>query len=130
MKKAAVESYGTPRSIATKNLKNSSPETIMRMPRMQAIFKQISRWKTASSLPHSNPTNLSEIDIDETLWTTSNGEKFVYYEDPPDEPNRLFIFTTEKNLEILNGCSIHCVDGTFKVSFLVVQVVQVTFQKK
>lgn len=56
MKKAAVESYDTPRSIATKNLKNSSPETIMRMPRMQATFKKISRWKTALSLPHSNST--------------------------------------------------------------------------
>lgn len=53
-------------------------------------------------------------DIPECLKVTNNNEKFLFYDSGINNPDRILIYSTYANLNILSDCETWLSDGTFK----------------
>ena len=67
-----------------------------------------------------NPDSLDKIVINHELSHTIDGDIFLWYEDDDDfcdcDTDKIFIFSTESNFEILNNSAHRYGDGTFDVA--------------
>ena len=64
----------------------------------------------------SNPCNNKEVAIPVELQVTEKSDHFLAYESGPDEEDRVLIFSTETNLDILETSQDWHADGMFKFS--------------
>ena len=81
---------------------------------MSTIRRSIRRYKQAIQAPHPIPRNLHEMVIPDEYKTTCKGENFLLYDSGLSE-NRILLFSTEKNMQLLQASSDWFCDGTFKV---------------
>ncbi|KAF2897850.1 hypothetical protein ILUMI_08326 [Ignelater luminosus] len=62
------------------------------------------------------PTSPNELVIDGPYSKTSSGEDFLLFNSGAGDPNRIFLFSTETNLEVLFSSDHWFCDGTFQTA--------------
>lgn len=64
----------------------------------------------------NNFTEVKGYDIPMELQVTENNKRFLFYDSGMEDKNRVVIFTTEKNLSLLEFSDVFLCDGTFKTA--------------
>ena len=117
--------------LARAHISDDNPRTIMKncqlnvpkestpfMCRPQNIRQRIQRIRRAQIDHGANPQSKDQIDLKDELKFTLDDELFLWYEDDDDEldTNRILVFATPSNFEILNSNPHWYGDGTFAVA--------------
>ena len=112
-----------PSKIAIRKI-NELPDYLKgRMNKLPSLKRFASRKsiKEHGQVP-KNPKSLDVIVIPDEYRTIQTGDgevKWLYYESPDvKDESRFFIFTTQKQLDVLNNAEHVFADGTFKVCIL------------
>ena len=92
-----------------------------RMPKVASIKRTAYRKQrvVAGPIP-DNPTNLDTLVLPDEYKILKSGDGDIkwYYHMEGDDESRIFIFTTQKQLDILDNAEHIYTDGTFKVRSL------------
>lgn len=102
----------------------ASGRVLAQLPERENLKKSIRRERNKNA--PSNPKSLADLDdLPETYQRTVTGDNFLLYDSKahgeiPD--GRVLVFATRRNLEVLKECDEWYVDGTFKVSCLVLSI--------
>ena len=62
-----------------------------------------------------NPRSVQEIQIPDQLKVTTRGDSFLFWDSGKDDPQQLFVFCTDRNIDTLEQNAHWFMDGTFKV---------------
>lgn len=82
-----------------------------------AMRQMILRARTKKfSFKKFKATSIAEIKIPDELKKTYRNEEFYWDDSGSDDKNRVIVFTTEKNLSLLNDYCDWYADGTFDIS--------------
>ena len=114
MKEQAIKTQQSSQQILCQMLQNVSEGVSSQLPSMSTIRRSIRRYKQAVHAPHPIPRNLCEMAIPDEYKRTCNEDNFLLYDSGPGE-NRILLFSTEKNMQLLQSSSEWFCDGTFKV---------------
>jgi hypothetical protein len=87
----------------------------VQLPKVANIKQTIRRVRHAAQAPLPNPTNLEELDLPEEYTKTLQGENFLLFDSGPG-PQRILIFSTTANMDLLASCPNWYADGTFKTT--------------
>lgn len=114
MKAEAIETYNSSQQIITGNVHSLSESASVKLPHVSAIRRTIRRVRQRAEVAHPIPTNISSMIIPDVYKYTLDKEPFLLY-DGVDEEDRILIFSTKANLEVLKQSKNWFGDGTFKV---------------
>jgi len=89
-----------------------------RLPSTVALSRTIQRSRNRNNVPPPNPVTVDSLVIPSEYTLTLSNLPFLLYDSKNNENwdinNRILIFTTNENLNILNDSEIWFADGTFK----------------
>ena len=107
--------HDTTLQILTAELRNISDDATVHLPIVGNLRRTIrSQRQTRNHYPI--PASREEIPkIPNEFRFLENGEEFLQYDSGADDVNRILIFGTYQNLQLLNNSEQWFVDGTFKV---------------
>ncbi|CAF1138160.1 unnamed protein product, partial [Brachionus calyciflorus] len=101
-KRLARETSDKPRTIINKIQKSVSSDSAIELTRPNVMTQIINRARNAF-IGCGNYTSRSEIDLPEELRKTIDSQElFVWDDSGPNDPNQIIIFSTGKNIDILN----------------------------
>lgn len=115
-KQLALIDNSIPRTIIRKTQLCASDEAIAMMSRPDAIKQMIRRErKKKFGIKTLVAKTVAAIEIPKELRSTHKGENF-YYDDSSSKGDRMIVFTTKKNLELLSTHRNWFMDGTFDIT--------------
>ncbi|XP_022160472.1 uncharacterized protein LOC111026661 [Myzus persicae] len=116
--KKASDSNQTTRNIISEAFSQSSMPIAARLPSTVALSRTIQRSRNRNNVPPPNPVTVDSLVIPSEYTLTLSNLPFLLYDSKNNENwdinNRILIFTTNENLNILNDSEIWFADGTFK----------------
>lgn len=114
LKRRAMDTEETAQQVITQELENVSEQAAVHIPAIRTIRRGIRRYRQQAGNPHPVPQTREEIVIPDEYKVTSNGENFLLY-DGGDCQDRILLFSTHRNLQVLENSPHWFCDGTFKV---------------
>lgn len=120
-RKAETHADRPPSALVRDELEGASAGTLALMPERENLKQSIRRARNKNV--EKTPTSLQDLEeIPEKYQTMVNGSQFLIYDsrdhDQPKE-ERVLVFSTERNLELLSESAMWFLDGTFKVKLQV-----------
>jgi len=115
IKKRAATQVEIPEAIVAACIKETSTAVQGQLPSISAMKKQAQRKRRAVSGQPAAPTSTTDFRLLEPYTLTYNGERFLL-EDATTNNDRILIFATQKNLDILAESDHWMADGTFKTA--------------
>lgn len=100
------------RNVIAKLNENLSVSVAAALPKTKSMAQTIRRVRVNKDIPPA-PTSLDDLVIPESLKSIKD-EKFLLYDSGPG-PNRILIFSTQRNLEMLRRVDVLLMDGTFDI---------------
>ena len=85
------------------------------MPSVSVLKRTVRRIRQKEQAAPPNPKTLLELIIPDDYRSTFDGKPFLLFDSGPVE-NRILIFSTQKNLQLLQKCEHWFADGTFSTS--------------
>ena len=85
------------------------------LPNVYLIKQAIRQARRTAKVPLPNPTTLEELEIPLEYTQTKTGEIFLLYDSGPGQ-HRMLIFSTTRNLDLLESSPNWYADGTFKTA--------------
>ena len=82
------------------------------LPTVSSLRRSIRHAREKENSDPSVPLSLSELTIPPQYQNTAKGDKFLLYDSKDDD--RVLIFGTKKNLELLSNSTTWMMDGTFQ----------------
>ncbi|KAJ3645124.1 hypothetical protein Zmor_022811 [Zophobas morio] len=82
------------------------------LPTVSSLSRSIRHAREKENSGPSVPLSLSELTIPAQYQNTAKGDKFLLYDSKDDD--RVLIFGTKKNLELLSNSTTWMMDGTFQ----------------
>lgn len=116
MRKLAVQCISKPRQIIQESVSAISLEAAIYLPKYSTAQRNIQRIRKRMQQPYPNPRVVADIQIPSSLQNTHRNKNFVLWDSGAADPNRILLFGTEENLNILEQNGHWFVDGTFKVA--------------
>lgn len=116
MKIRAANCVENPRQIIQHCTNGVALEASVYLPTYTASQRTIERVRKRTNQLYPNPATVADINIPVALQNTSRNMNFVLWDSGAGDPNRIFMFGTEGNLDILQQNRHWFVDGTFKVA--------------
>jgi hypothetical protein len=114
IRKKDKQYHGPPRLIIQDARLKLSSDAAATIPQYSASQGTIQRIRKDKDIP-TEPKAFADIVIPPKFQCTVSNQQFLLY-DNNGHDNRLLIFASKQQLDLLNGCeSWHC-DGTFKVN--------------
>lgn len=111
-RKAEEEAAQPPALLLREELRNVPPAVISKLPERRNIKKALRRVRRIQLPP--NPTSITTLGVlPERFQNTLQGERFLIFDNGLDD--RVLVFATRRNLEVLARSSRWFLDGTFKV---------------
>lgn len=104
----------TPQQILTQSVPDISPAAAAQLPSVHHIRRNIRRQRQATNNPLPVPPTRADITIPESYQLTLDGQKFLLHDAGGDD--RMLLFSTQSNLQLLQECEHWFADGTFKTS--------------
>lgn len=114
IKEIAADTTDTPQQILASVTSNLPVSVSGKLPSAAGMKRNINS-KRQQGNPKSS-TKLSELVIPEEFTLTSKGKTFLLYDNGKASSNRIIIFSTQQNLELLKRCDHWYADGTFKTA--------------
>lgn len=110
----SIKSKGKNRQILKDILKDKSDDVLAELPTASALAQQGNRINKRGQTRSKEPKKLKDLVIDNCLKKTYKGEEFFMGESGEDN-ERVFLFSTTKNLKLLSKYTAWMGDGTFAV---------------
>ncbi|CAF1284973.1 unnamed protein product [Rotaria sordida] len=126
----AVNCNETTQTIIENCLTNLPDEAVARLPNFKHIKRNIQHHRLKNDLPKI-PHDKTFDRIPDKLATTKRNNKFLQFDSGPGN-DRLIIFSSADQLQLLDNCEELLVDGTFKVTptiFYQLYVMHVVYRK-
>ena len=101
--------------IVSASLVTVSEGTAVKMPRLDSLKRTIQRQRVRHLAAPAQPTSLEQLVLPAEYQLTAKGEQFLLYDSGPDT-QRMLIFGTQRNLEMLKLAEHWMADGTFKTA--------------
>ena len=114
IQRKAKDMQETPQQIITSEVSSISESAAALLPTVRTMRRVIRRHRQQEGIPHPIPQNTQDMEIPEELKVTARGEAFLLYDSGPGGA-RTLIFSTTRNLELLQAAEAWFADGTFKV---------------
>ena len=114
LKRSAEESQETTQQILTAALATVDDQTVARLPRIDHMRRNIRRQRHAVQEILPQPASAQDMVIPDAYQTTSQGERFLQYDSGRGDPQRMLIYSTNRNLDNLQESRHWFLDGTFK----------------
>ncbi|EEC02255.1 hypothetical protein IscW_ISCW001072, partial [Ixodes scapularis] len=86
------------------------------LPSVTALTRSAQRARRAVKMPLPAPQRLEDINFPTWLEVLPDGQSFLLYDSGAGDSDRLFLFATDKNLQLLSQYTNWFADGTFDVS--------------
>ena len=112
IKRKAQDTLEQPRALIKEATSSITYECAVKLPYPKSLSRAIQRERE-TGIP--NPKTIKEMSIPIELQRTIRGDTFLAYDSGPDDVERMLLFTTEDNLDILETNTTWHADGTFKV---------------
>lgn len=116
IRELASNTVERPRQIFQRATHSVSLEAAIFLPEYCTAQRNIERIRRSAEHPYASPRTVADIVIPDTLKITTRNQNFLLWDSGNNDPNRMFMFGTEENLNILQQHGHWFVDGTFKVS--------------
>ena len=111
----ANESQDSSHQILGETLQTVSESTAAKLPRLSSLKRTIQRQRVRQQAAPVQPTSLEQLSLPEEYKRSAKGEQFLLYDSGP-ETERILIFGTQRNLEMLEQSKVWLSDGTFKTA--------------
>jgi hypothetical protein len=115
IKEKATTSQATTHQVLAQATVGISQAVAGQLPSTSLIKRTIQRTRQREGRAPPCPTNLRDLVIPEEFTQSSSGEPFLLFDSGPSE-DRLLIFSTRRNLQLLAQCEHWYADGTFKTA--------------
>jgi hypothetical protein len=99
--------------IVASTLRDVSTAVAGQLPPIRSIKQTVRRARRQDGVPLANPSNIDDLIIPDVYKKPLKGDDFLKY-DSGSGPNRILIFTTSSNLQLMSDCPNWYADGTFK----------------
>ena len=90
-----------------------SEGTAAKLPKLDSLKRTIQRQRVQQLAAPVQPTSLEQLALPPEYQQTAKGEQFLLYDSGP-ETQRILIFATQRDLEMLRLSDFWLADGTFK----------------
>jgi hypothetical protein len=114
IRKKAEQCHDPPRLIIQEARMKLSSDAAAIIPQYTASQRTVQRLRKDKDIP-PEPKSFADIFIPPKFQRTVSNQQFLLY-DNDDHDNRLLIFASPDQLDLLNGCESWHGDGTFAVS--------------
>jgi hypothetical protein len=115
MKTRAEETEETPQQIITQSVSTITRDAAAKLPTVHHLRRDIRRVRQRANNPIPVPLTAEELVIPDQYKSTSDGQNFLLYDSGP-AVNRILIFGTHENLNVLAQSPHWFLDGTFKTA--------------
>ena len=115
IKRKAEETWDSSHSIVGESLLTVSEGTAAKLPKLNSLKRTIQRQRERVLAVPIQPTTLEELNLPPEYQQTAKEEQFLLYDSGP-EPQRILIFGTQHNLDMLQASQCWLADGTFKTA--------------
>ena len=112
-KRKARDSQDTSHQIVGESVITVSEGTAAKLPKLDSLKRIIQRQRAQQLAAPMQPTSLEQLALPPEYQQTAKGEQFLLYDSGPDT-QRILIFGTQLNLEMLRLSDFWLADGTFK----------------
>jgi len=112
----AASTVEKPRQIVMQCTNASSAEAAVLIPKYTATQRTIECKRKRAEVPLPVPGSLADITIPDNLAVTSRNDNFVLWDSGDDDAHRMFVFKTDRNLELLEEHADWFMDRTFKIA--------------
>lgn len=112
LKRKAEESLDRGRNVISKLNENVSVTVAASLPKSKSMVQTIRRVRVNNDIPAA-PTTLIDLIIPENMKNIGD-VPFLLYDSGPSA-NRILIFSTQRNLELLRRAKVLAMDGTFDI---------------
>ena len=92
-----------------------SEDTADKLPKLDSLNRTIPREHMQQMAAPARPSSLEQLVLSAEIQQTAKGEQFLLYDSGPDT-QRMFIFGTQRNLEMLQLVEHWMAAGTFKTA--------------
>ena len=126
LKRKAKHTQDSSHYIVSDSLQTVTEGAAAKLPKLDSLKRTIQRQRVHHNVVTVQPTSLEHLFLPEEYKLTSKGEPFLLY-DSGSETQRILIFGTQRNLEMLQSSKVWLADGTFKTTpLLFTQVYVIT----
>ena len=115
LKRKASETQDSSHHILGNSLITVSEGVSVKLPKLTSLKRTIQRQRERELAAPVQPLSLEELIFPPDYQQTAKGEQFLIYDSGP-ESERILIFATQQNLEMLESSQYWLADGTFKIS--------------
>ena len=115
MKKRARETEEPPQQIISIAVGLINDQASAAMPAVHHILRDLRRQRQRKGNPLPCPQD-TRFDIPDEYQVTTDGKPFMMYDSGPGDGNRIIVFATEENIELLAHSPTWFMDGTFKTA--------------
>ncbi|KAG4076864.1 hypothetical protein HA402_006574 [Bradysia odoriphaga] len=112
LKRKAEDSLDRGRNVIAKLNENLPVSVAAALPKMKSLSQAVRRARVNKEMPLA-PANLNDLVIPDNLKTIKD-VRFLLYDSGPS-PNRILIYSTERNLQMLRKSDVLSMDGTFDI---------------
>ncbi|XP_068234292.1 uncharacterized protein [Palaemon carinicauda] len=114
-KEKAIKTQETTHCIATQAYVGVSQAVAGQLPISQYLKRNLQNARNVAAQVPANPVSLLELSIPPKYRITHPHQQFLLF-DNDDGSDRIIIFSTRKNLQVLSSASYWYADGTFKIT--------------
>lgn len=119
----AINCHESTQTIINKCISDLSDNAVARLPAFKHVKRNIQHYRTQIDLP-TIPHDKSFVNIPDLLSLTQRNDQFLRYDSGPGN-DRIIIFSSNDQLQLIQTCQDFLVDGTFKVvHYLFCNVIQ------
>ena len=117
IKRRAYDTQDGTHNILTSSLKDIREYSAIYLPKLDSLKQTIRRARKRALNVPPEPETFDTLVIPEAYKKTSKGDRFLLYDSGTGSENqRLLIFGTASNIDMLNTSNIWLADGTFKTA--------------
>lgn len=122
IKESSLDSTATPQGIIAEQTAGISESISASLPSVRAMARTIQRNRQVVKFPLAVPMSSADLVIPDMYKLSLAKENFLLF-DTGATRDRIIIFGTTRNLELMDNCENWYADGTFKVSPMIFQQV-------
>ena len=115
MKRKASESQEATHSIMTASISELNEQSAVHLPKINSLKRTIVRSRRKAENVPPEPLSLHHLSIPQSYTKTKKDQQFLLYDSGAESGNqRIVIFGTQDNVELLSSATVWLADGTFK----------------
>lgn len=114
IKQVSLESTEGPQNIIANSTVGLKEADAAALPSVRALTRVVQRNRQAVNYPLAIPSSSAQLELPEKYKKTLANENFILVDSGP-APDRILVFGTTRNLDLMETCDHWYADGTFKV---------------